>query len=138
MTVNAVVFISLMVAVRRERAYRREANLWFRWEDPETESWDAQDIFGIQELHALAEGWLEQEERQAFLRGAQWEGGIGPDTPRARWIRALRDQAREFSAQEEEWGSLYDLEDLWDLKILFGDAPHRLDEPHNWDLEEWA
>uniref|UniRef100_A0A0C9RDA4 CheR2 protein n=1 Tax=Fopius arisanus TaxID=64838 RepID=A0A0C9RDA4_9HYME len=128
-----------MVAARRERAYRREANLWFRWEDPETETWDAENIFGIRDLHAQAEGWLEQEEHQAFLRGARWEGGVGPNTPRARWVRALRAEAREIAAQEEEWGVIYDLEDVWDLKILFGDAPLQLENLHeDWDLGEWV
>ncbi|XP_011299690.1 uncharacterized protein [Fopius arisanus] len=129
MAVIAVVFISLMVAVRRERACLRAANLWFRREDPETETWDAENIFAIRELHARSEGWLEQEERQAFLRGGRWESGSRPSTLRARWIRALRDQAREFAAQEEECGVIYDLEDLWDLKILFGDAPLRPTSP---------
>ncbi|XP_063991163.1 uncharacterized protein LOC135169795 [Diachasmimorpha longicaudata] len=36
------------------------------------------------------------------MAGARWEGGVGPDTPRARWIRALRREARGLEAEGEQ------------------------------------
>ncbi|XP_063978986.1 uncharacterized protein LOC135163464 [Diachasmimorpha longicaudata] len=51
---------------------------------------DGENIFAIQDLHARASKWLADAEDEAYMAGACWEGGVGPDTPRARWVRALR------------------------------------------------
>ncbi|XP_063987611.1 uncharacterized protein LOC135167884 [Diachasmimorpha longicaudata] len=110
-----------MQAARRERAYLRAANEWLRWEDEEGETLEGENIFAIQDLHQQAAKWLADSEDEEYLRGARWEGGVGPDTPRARWVRALRCEARGLEAEGEQMLALYDLEDAWSLRVLFGD-----------------
>ncbi|XP_015117279.1 uncharacterized protein LOC107041303 [Diachasma alloeum] len=133
-----VVIIHMMQETRRERAYLRAANEWLRWEDEEGETIDGEDIFAIRDLHARAEGWLAEAEHEAYMRGDRWEGGMGPYTHRAQWVRALREEAGRMEVESEQALDLYDVEDLWDFHILFGDAPLQPDHSaDNCDLEEW-
>ncbi|XP_063994262.1 uncharacterized protein LOC135171564 [Diachasmimorpha longicaudata] len=127
-----------MQATRRERAYLREANAWLRWEDKEGETLEGENIFAIQDLHARAAKWLADSEDEAYMAGARWEGGVGPDTPRARWVRAVRREARQFEAEGEQVLALYDVEDAWALRILFGEEPTQPDlTEEDWSLEQW-
>ncbi|XP_015122995.1 uncharacterized protein LOC107045295 [Diachasma alloeum] len=133
-----VVITRMMQETRRERAYLRAANEWLRWEEEKGESLDGEDIFAMAALHARAERWLADAEHEAYMRGDRWEGGLGPLTPRAQWTRALRREARKWEIEDEQALALYDVEDLWDLHLLFGDAPPRPDQSEDsWDLEEW-
>ncbi|XP_063994397.1 uncharacterized protein LOC135171753 isoform X2 [Diachasmimorpha longicaudata] len=127
-----------MQAIRRKRAYLREANAWLRWEDAEGETLEGENIFAIQDLHARGAKWLADSEDEKYLRGARWEGGVGPDTLRARWVRALRREARGLEAEGEQLLALYHVEDVWALRILFGEEPPQPDlTEENWDLEQW-
>ncbi|XP_063993619.1 uncharacterized protein LOC135171175 [Diachasmimorpha longicaudata] len=71
-----------------------------------------------------------------FMRGTRWEGGVGPDTPRARWVGALRREAHGLEAEGEQM--LYDVEGAWALRTLFGEelAQHDLTQ-EDCDLEQW-
>ncbi|XP_063980732.1 uncharacterized protein LOC135164390 isoform X2 [Diachasmimorpha longicaudata] len=127
-----------MQAIRRERGYLRAANEWLRWEDTEGETLDGENIFAIQDLHDRAAKWLADSEDEAYLCGARWEGGVGPDTPRAHWIRALRREARELEAEGEQVLTLYDVEDACARRVLFGDEPAQPDlTQEDWSLEQW-
>ncbi|XP_063979919.1 uncharacterized protein LOC135163944 [Diachasmimorpha longicaudata] len=112
-----------MQATRREREYLRAANERLRWEDAEGETLDGENIFAIQDLQGRAAKWLADMGDEAYMAGARWEGGVGPDTPRAHWIRALRREARELDAEGEQVLTLYEIEDAWALRIHFGEEP---------------
>ncbi|XP_063976559.1 uncharacterized protein LOC135162250 [Diachasmimorpha longicaudata] len=127
-----------MQATRRERAYLRAANEWLRREDEEGETLEGENIFAIQDLHRRAAKWLTDAEDEAYMAGARWEGGVGPDTPRARWVRAVRCEARALEAEGEHLLALYDVEDAWALRILFGEESTRPDlTEEGWSLEQW-
>ncbi|XP_063989878.1 uncharacterized protein LOC135171689 [Diachasmimorpha longicaudata] len=127
-----------MQATRRDREYLRASNAWFRWEDAEGEILEGENIFAIQDLHARAAKWLADAEDEAFMAGARWEGGVGPDTPRARWVRAVRRESRQFEAEGEQVLALYDVEDAWALRILFGEESTQPDlTEEDWSLEQW-
>ncbi|XP_063988115.1 uncharacterized protein LOC135168127 [Diachasmimorpha longicaudata] len=82
--------------------------------------WMAKIFSRIQDLHDRAAKWLADAEDEAYMRGARWEGGVRADTPRARWICALRRESRQFEAEGEQLLALYDVEDVWGLRVLFG------------------
>ncbi|XP_063981177.1 uncharacterized protein LOC135164605 isoform X2 [Diachasmimorpha longicaudata] len=127
-----------MQATRRERVYLRAANAWLRWEDSESKILNGKNIFPIQDLHNRAAKWLANAEDEAYMRGPRLEGGVGPDTPRAGWVRALRREARGLEAEEEQVLALYDVEDACALRILFGEEPAQSDlTEEDWSLEQW-